>query len=306
MNCEVSEMNSKLVKFSYPTKVMTTTNYDIFKVLEYNRDVKQSRVFKIMSSIENIGYVPIPIICNERMAVIDGQGRLAACKRLGIPVPYIVIEGLGLKECIQLNNIVAKWKTGEFIKSYAGYGDVNYQYLDALVKQFPDYSIITITFATKLQQAKSSDLLMGRFVCDEEMYNVAVRRLTRCLPLIAYSKMCSGRSALLLHAFIFASDHEGVNFERLLKNAPKFCNENLLITNLNSALEATEKICNYQSKNKVYLKADYDKAISTNRDAGGHYGSHRERKSISDKTKKAAAIAALNSLYGNIGMEAER
>ena len=87
--------------------VYTTTDYGIFKRLVGNRDIPESRISKIVESIQTIGWVHNPIIVNERMEVIDGQGRLTALQRLKMPVEYIVAEGAGNKECIYiiLNNI---------------------------------------------------------------------------------------------------------------------------------------------------------------------------------------------------------
>ncbi|MBQ2600753.1 ParB N-terminal domain-containing protein [bacterium] len=68
--------------------VYRTTDYDKFKTLDGNRTVEKSRVNKILKSINDNGYIHCPIIVNERMEIIDGQGRLEAVKQLGIPVEY--------------------------------------------------------------------------------------------------------------------------------------------------------------------------------------------------------------------------
>lgn len=71
--------------------VFRTKKYSQFKRLDSNRTVKTGRVNKIKQSIEKVGYVQSPIIVNEKMEVIDGQGRLEALKQLQIPVDYIVV-----------------------------------------------------------------------------------------------------------------------------------------------------------------------------------------------------------------------
>lgn len=60
------------------TIVYRTNNYDQFKRLVGNREVNPKRVKTIKKSVEEIGYIPNPIIVNENMEVIDGQGRLQA------------------------------------------------------------------------------------------------------------------------------------------------------------------------------------------------------------------------------------
>ena len=62
-------------------KIYETTSYSQFKTMEGNRAVKDGRVNKIVESINKIGYVLSPILVNEKMEVIDGQGRLSALER---------------------------------------------------------------------------------------------------------------------------------------------------------------------------------------------------------------------------------
>lgn len=98
----------------------------VFKALQGNRSVEKSRVKLIKSSIAKIGMIDAPIVCNEKMEVVDGQGRLEACKQLGIAVPYIVIHGIGISECRSMNINQKNWSTIDYIKSYADLGNDDY------------------------------------------------------------------------------------------------------------------------------------------------------------------------------------
>ena len=79
--------------------VNRTTDYSLFKRLEGNRNVLEIRVKRITASIKKVGWIQNPVIVNEKMEVIEGQGRLEALKRLGMPVDYIIVPGIGLDEC---------------------------------------------------------------------------------------------------------------------------------------------------------------------------------------------------------------
>ena len=83
-----------------------TTDYDSFKRVLGNRKVLEDRVSKILASFDKIGYIPVPIIVNEKYEVIDGQGRLEACKRRGLPVNFIIRPGLKIEDCIVMNIIL--------------------------------------------------------------------------------------------------------------------------------------------------------------------------------------------------------
>lgn len=114
--------------------IYTTNDYEQFKHLIGNRDVDGSRVKRIEESINAVGYVMNPIVVNEKMEVIDGQGRLEVMKKMGLPVYYVVSEGAGVAECRQLNIGQKNWYPIDFIKSYADGGNENYERLLKLIK----------------------------------------------------------------------------------------------------------------------------------------------------------------------------
>lgn len=117
-------------------KIYETTNYSDFKTMEGNRAVKDDRVNKIVESINKVGYVLSPILVNENMEVIDGQGRLSALERLKLPVHYMVQEGIGIEECRQMNIHQSNWTVYDYVCSYAVRGDDNYKRLQSLLDIF--------------------------------------------------------------------------------------------------------------------------------------------------------------------------
>ena len=143
-------------------KVYTTKDYSIFKRLVGNRDIPESRISKIVESIQTIGWVHNPIIVNEKMEVIDGQGRLTALQRLKMPVEYIIAEGAGNKECIYMNMNMVNWKLPDFIKSYAEQGNENYQRLLSLMERYANGNLDIISTAVyRLSKSKHRDIKKG-------------------------------------------------------------------------------------------------------------------------------------------------
>ena len=112
--------------------ITITDEYDAFQRLEGNRKVLQERVNLIKQSIGQVGYVSNPIIVNEKMEVIDGQGRLEALKQLHLPVEYRVIEGLTVRECQAINRKTKRWTITDFVDCFAELGNVNYVRLKKL------------------------------------------------------------------------------------------------------------------------------------------------------------------------------
>ena len=75
------------------TSVMKTTNYDMFKFMEGNRQTNSSNLNQIIESMKEKQLI-IPITVNEKFEIIDGQHRFKACKYLGLPVYFIIEKGV--------------------------------------------------------------------------------------------------------------------------------------------------------------------------------------------------------------------
>lgn len=117
-------------------KIYQTRDYSKFKKLLGNRDVSPSRLTSIKESIIRIGYQPAPMIVNEKLEVIDGQGRLAACEALSLPVYYVIKKGLTVDDCISMNMKMENWKTADYINCYADRGFPAYVKLREDLKKF--------------------------------------------------------------------------------------------------------------------------------------------------------------------------
>ena len=120
-------------------KVYETKKYSIFKKLDGNRDTYA--VDKIIKSIREVGYIPSPICVNDKMEVVDGQNRLEALKRLGMPVHYYIVKGIGIEEARQMNIGRRNWTLLDYLKSYAAEGDANYSYFLEMLEKHKEYSV---------------------------------------------------------------------------------------------------------------------------------------------------------------------
>lgn len=105
--------------------VQSTKEYDQFKLLSANRQIDDSHVRTLKMSFMN-GYILNPIVVNEKNEIIDGQHRYFAARELGLPIYYIEVPGLNIKDCIRLNLKQVNWKERDFVDCYAAQGDSNY------------------------------------------------------------------------------------------------------------------------------------------------------------------------------------
>lgn len=103
-----------------------------------------------------VGYQPVPILVNEKMEIIDGQHRLEAAKRLGIPIYFIIKAGAGSDEVMQLNLRRGGWTVYDFIGFYAANNYSSYVKLNGYADQYKNVSIIDIAMC--LSDSKSRNI----------------------------------------------------------------------------------------------------------------------------------------------------
>ena len=205
--------------------VYTTKDYSMFKRLVGNRDIPESRISKIIDSIQKIGWVHNPIVVNEKMEVIDGQGRLTALQRLKMPVEYIIAPGASTKECIYMNMNMVNWKLPDFIKSYAEQGNENYQRLLSLMEKYVTGNLDIISTAVyRVSKSKHRDIKEGILQLTQEQYEAAIPRLEFIKPILEKidEKKLPGSMVTLMQTLIYYFDYPEVDPERLAYGVEKY------------------------------------------------------------------------------------
>lgn len=115
-------------------EIKQTTDYNKFKIVHGNRELLERHVNKLVDSIlERNLLAANPILVNDKMEVIDGQHRLEASKRIGLPIHYTVVDRSSLREVQLLNTAVRNWTLTDFLNSYVAMGLEKYKELEKFV-----------------------------------------------------------------------------------------------------------------------------------------------------------------------------
>ena len=99
------------------TSVYEETNYNCFHRLPDNRDVFATRIEKLIASMSD-RYILNPIIVNEKMEIIDGQGRFEARKAMKKPIHYIIVRGATSDDCRRMNKYTTVWTQLDYARSF--------------------------------------------------------------------------------------------------------------------------------------------------------------------------------------------
>ncbi len=119
----------EIIQTTESRQILTTSDYSRFSFIKGNRDINKGNVIKIIDSIRKYGYdYDNPIEVDSEFRIIDGQHRFEALKELGLYIPYVIKDFLGLTYLIVKNSAVKAWNTFDMIKSYSTLNYVEYVY----------------------------------------------------------------------------------------------------------------------------------------------------------------------------------
>ena len=145
-------------------KITVTTEYNQFRFVKGNRPLNDLHLSKLRKSM-NENFLPIPIIVNESMEIVDGQHRFTICKELNLPIHYIAGQNWNISEIRQINSVQKSWTYHDFIKSYMDLekGVGPYTTLDWFIKTYniPTQSAITILTDSALSARQLNDFKSG-------------------------------------------------------------------------------------------------------------------------------------------------
>jgi len=133
-----NSLPESVAKHSTPLAIIyKTQNYSMFDFLEGNRNINQSNLTKIKSSISKKYIDTNAIICiydkncpESPLKIVEGQHRFEACRLLNEPISYVIDTTLKMKTILSditlLNTASKEWDVSDFMNSESEKGNKNY------------------------------------------------------------------------------------------------------------------------------------------------------------------------------------
>ena len=240
-------------------QVNRTEDYGMFKRLRGNRAVAANRLKKIRESVRKVGYVPNPIIVNEHMQIIDGQGRYEVCKEFKLPILYIVAPGTGINECIAMNISSTNWTMWDYVNTYIEDGNENYVRLKALADSHKVSLSVAVCAATGLMTTNNESVCDGTFVLDEERYSFVDAMLDY---VDSFDELVKANgvsdSVMLKMALCFCYQHPDIDNAILREAFKKYGHRMKSVHKSGDVFECLTDIYNHRRKtNRVYIATKY-------------------------------------------------
>lgn len=228
--------------------VYLTTNYDMFNFSKFNRNVFLSPEFLKQTEL---GFIS-PIIVNENMTVIDGQHRLTACKQLGLPVEYIIKEGLNEDDIVRMNTVQQPWKLINYIEAYANEGKEEYIKLLNLINTKDYYQSVAVI----AQIACNSSTPRG-MIKDIQEGSFKFHNYNKTVEFLAYLQLFKQKTRIpyrsnLSRAIYTLFTYKKINMDTLIKKVISTgLNEELIVKSPNYSECLKELLTAYNFRTSV-------------------------------------------------------
>lgn len=107
--------------------ILKTTDYQIFKKHDANRDIDHLNLKRLVDSIMTCNMLELrPMIVDTDMKVIDGQHRLEAAKKLGLTIYYQIKQDSEPREMYLLNDNQKHWGLEDYLNYHVNCNVKNY------------------------------------------------------------------------------------------------------------------------------------------------------------------------------------
>lgn len=232
-------------------QIFYTTDYGIFKELLGNRDIDENHVKNLIKQMRQ-EYLFDPIQVNEKMEIIDGQHRLAACKELGLPVHYFIVKGAGLQQTQKQNALSKKWSMKDVLDSFCKRGFENY----LQVRKFMSDTSFTLNHSISILNLTDSggDVNLNFRNGNFQIKNINKSRII-AKDLIKLREIVNLNDNIIFRAFFYllvnSKDFDtNVFMQKMEYQSQKFKKQR----DRALQIENIEEIYNYKNQNKVNLR----------------------------------------------------
>lgn len=249
----------------------TTTNYDMFTLIEENRnvDLDDRETKNLAESMVEFGWLDaFPMMVKKqgrKLVVFDGQHRLAIAREFGIPVKYVVIDG-DVPDVARLQQTAKKWKTRDYAERYAKAG--NDHYIE-LLEFFERYGIPLTMSAAILANTTTFGNTSEKFYGGR--YQIKSRRVANELAecwrsLVGINKTFKKAQAIKA---LWACFHvDSFDRERLLAGAERHGGAIKNMADFEGFLDVFEELYNFGRRDRAPLKFDAREAMKSRKPVG--------------------------------------
>lgn len=111
------------------------------KFMTNNRPTKIKHVEDLRKSMRKYGALISPVLINEKGEVIDGQHRVQAAKKEGLPLYLVECVGYGIEQVRALNMKQKNWTSHDYLHSFVDMGYKHYILLNKFYEENKEFRL---------------------------------------------------------------------------------------------------------------------------------------------------------------------
>ena len=237
--------------------IYETKNYNLFKLLDSNREPNQRILNKLEKSIKEIG-IQIPIIVNTKNQIVDGQHRFWTLQKLGYVVPYIISKAWKKdNHTIEINNTSSNWTSLDYANFQMRKGNLDvkkalqqsYIWEKETNNKFKIINGLELIVSGKSYSGIKIKLKNGLYISDLKTANKIFQLLK---VMNEYPRKTSAFAAKFVRATkMFFYDHKKINILAIRK----MCRENYILS-YNNEQDTLEYLTDIYNKANKSLKRE--------------------------------------------------
>ncbi len=239
-------------------QIRKTTDYAMFKLQRGNRVINETHKDRLVKSILSNDLTHVtPILCNEKMEIIDGQHRYFACQTLGRPIYYRVEPGLTLEDTQSLQ-MAKDWNGDNYLECYVKLGNIEYIQYKEFKETFKlEHNLcqVLLTNGVTMSGALTAMFSSGEFkIGNMAQAKLEAELLEEIVAVLPFEKKWSGKREAF-YAILKFIRHPKYDHERMLTKLVN--NQTLIRRTQNNREEFLRRICDvYNSNARSIQKKD--------------------------------------------------
>jgi len=229
-------------------KILTTSQYSIFKTIEGNRNISLLHLNRLRESMLEKHLFTV-IVVNENMEIIDGQHRFTISKELNLPVNYVICEGYGLNDVHRFNVNSKVWGPGDYLEGYINLGYKEYEKYREFKAKYKFTHKSNLLLLSKYTE-NYREFNTGKFVV--ENYNLSKRKADAITQIAPYYE--GFRRYNFIQAINRVLKKDNFDFDRFIRKLKIQPTALVHCATVVQYIDLIENIYNYKSKSKISLK----------------------------------------------------
>lgn len=236
----------------------STKNYDMFEFMTANRSINRTHVNKLKKSLAEYGFLSSqPITVTHDMKVLDGQHRFIACKEMGIPIKYQVVDIKKMDNIlVDLNNTQRKWNVYDYVTYYAQQGNSHYIRLLELHKQYKiSVGAICAIADDSMQGGSDTDIIKaGKFKFENSEVGIVEGKIERVL---GACKFCGLKPCdKFIRVLVLISRHPEFRWKEFMQKLEYQRDKCYKCSTTSGYIKMLENIYNNKRRNKIVFEEE--------------------------------------------------